>query len=306
MKHIFIINPTAGVKNSFNLIKEEVEKLQDIDYVIYETKAKGDAISYVKNYLSNNSRELCRFYACGGDGTLFEVINGAVGFPNAEVSCVPIGSGNDFLKYFGNTEAFKNISDLVNGNTLCIDLLKINDTYVTNVFNIGFDSRVVVKQAKIKRWPLMTGKSAYNLSVFLSLFGKLSWKSKLYIDDELIYDGKMTLAAIANAKCYGGGYYCCPKALVDDGLLDVCFVKKVSVITFAKLVKKYKAGLHVDDPKIGKYLIYKQGRKVKLEIEKVLPYSADGEIEYTNNATLEIVDKCVKFVIPKTIIYKQK
>ena len=190
MKHIFIINPTAGVKNSFNLIKEEVEKLQDIDYVIYETKAKGDAISYVKNYLRENINELCRFYACGGDGTLFEVINGVVGFSNAEVSCVPIGSGNDFLKYFGNTEAFKNISDLVNGSTVSIDLLKINDTYVTNVFNIGFDSRVVVKQAKIKRWPLMTGKSAYNLSVFLSLFGKLSWKSKLYIDDELIYDGK--------------------------------------------------------------------------------------------------------------------
>lgn len=305
MKHIFIINPTAGVKNSTEEIKEELLNLKLSDYEVYETKAHGDATLFVKEYIATHKGEAVRFYACGGDGTLFEVINGAVGASNVEVSCIPIGSGNDFLKYFGSANDFRNISDLVNGYPVDIDLLKLNNSYITNVFNVGFDSRVVVKQAKIKKWPLMTGKSAYNLSVFFSLFGKLSWKCKLRIDDELVYDGKMTLSAIANAKCYGGGYYCCPKAKVDDGLLDICFVKKVSVITFAMLVKKYKAGLHVNDPKTMKHLIYRQGKKVQLELDKVLPYSADGEIEYSNNIIIEIVSKAIKFVLPKTIDYKQ-
>ena len=299
MKHIFIINPKAGVRNSFDTLKKEIEDIKNLDYVIYETKAHRDAIIFVKEYITEHPGEELRFYACGGDGTLFEVINGASGASNVEISCVPVGSGNDFLKYFGDPERFKDINNLVNGTVCDIDLLKFNDIYIANIFNIGFDSRVVVKQAKIKKWPLMSGKGAYNLSVFFSLFGKMSWKCKLLVDEEVVYDGKMTLAAIANGICYGGGYYCCPKAKVDDGLIDICLVKKVSILTFAKLVGKYKAGRHLDDEKVMKHLIYKQGKKIQLELSKVLPYSADGEIDYSNNVNIEIVNKCCKFVVPK-------
>ena len=300
MKHLFVINPKAGVKDQSQILTEEIEALKDkIDYTIYITKDYGDDKVFVKDYLANHKDEEVTIYACGGDGTLYGVINGAFGYPNARITCVPIGSGNDFLKYYGEASNFRKIENLINGETKTIDLLRLNNQYIANVFNMGFDSKVVVKQANIKKWPLMTGKGAYNLGVFLCLLGRIGYKCKLTIDDELVYNGKMTLCAIANAICYGGGYYCCPKAKTDDGLLDVCFVKKVSRITFAKLVGSYKAGTHLENPKIQKYLIYRQGKKVNLEIEKTLPYSADGEIGYSNNVTLELIPQAIDFVVPK-------
>ena len=197
-------------------------------------------------------------------------------------SCYPIGSGNDFLKYFGSAEDFLNFNNLINGSNRKVDILKFNDRYVCNIFNVGLDANVVHYQRKLKKWPLMSGKSAYNLGVAFSLLRKLNHKYIIKVDGEVIYNDKVTLCAICNAKCYGGGYYCAPLAKVDDGILDVCFVKKVSRLTFAKLVKIYKAGKHLEDPRVIPYIGYKQGKVVEIEIKKPLYYSIDGELGKTN------------------------
>ena len=83
MKHIFIINPAAGKENSFDVIKKELEALEhSVDYELYLTQAPGDATAYIHEYCKSHSGPV-RFYACGGDGTLNEVVNGAVGYPQA-------------------------------------------------------------------------------------------------------------------------------------------------------------------------------------------------------------------------------
>ena len=113
MKHLIIINPKAGVKDNSNKIIEEIKKVfENEEYTYYLTKGKKDATAYVKEYLKNNSLDKIRIYACGGDGTLNEVVNGAYGYSNAEVTCYPNGSGNDFLKTFGKLEKFMNFEDL--------------------------------------------------------------------------------------------------------------------------------------------------------------------------------------------------
>ena len=116
MKHIIIINPKAGVNNEPAKIKENVEKnFVGLEYEIYFTKGPKDATNFVRNYLSNNNDEV-RFYSCGGDGTLNEIANGMIGFDNAQLACYPIGSGNDFIKYFGKVESFLDFQALINGD----------------------------------------------------------------------------------------------------------------------------------------------------------------------------------------------
>lgn len=299
MKHIIIINPKAGVNNEPAKIKENVEKnFVGLEYEIYFTKGPKDATNFVRNYLSNNNDEV-RFYSCGGDGTLNEIANGMIGFDNAQLACYPIGSGNDFIKYFGKVESFLDFQALINGDVVVTDILKFNERYVVNIFNVGLDANVVVFQRKFKKLPLISGKGAYNLGVVASLLRKISHKCKVKVDGEELYNGKMTLCAICNAKCYGGGYYCAPKAIVDDGLVDICMVKKVSRFTFAKLVKDYKAGKHLDNPKFKPYVLYKQGRVVEMEIEKPLYYSIDGETGKSSSIKIEVVPKALRFVVPK-------
>ena len=123
---------------------------------------------------------------------------------------------------------------------------------------------------------------------------------KVTIDDEVFYDGKVTMVACANSVCYGGSYHCAPLAKIDDDICDVCIVKKVSIPTFAKLAKIYQKGDHLTNEKAKKYIAYKQGKKVQIEIDKPTSYSIDGELGKSNNVVLEVLHNVINFVIPKS------
>ena len=106
MKHIFIVNPASGKGNASQIIYSSLSSLgKDFKCSVYLTKGKGDAEQYIKKYLSTHANEV-RFYACGGDGTINEVVNGIATFPQASMSVYPCGSGNDLIKCFGNKEDF--------------------------------------------------------------------------------------------------------------------------------------------------------------------------------------------------------
>ena len=299
MRHIFVVNPASGVKNRTEEIKELVKNdLEEKDYVIYETKGIGDAIVFVKEFIESHPDESLRFYACGGDGTLNEVVNGAIGYENVEVTNYPIGSANDFLKYFPDHD-FKNLHNLIDGEVINSDVIKFNERYVINVFNVGYDAKVVELQRKFKRWPLVSGNFAYTLGVIFALLGKRCHRMKVTIDGEEFYEGKVTMVAVANCICYGGSYHCAPLAKIDDNIIDVCVVKKVSIPTFAKLAKIYQKGEHLNNEKTKNYILYKQGAKVQIEIDQAISYSIDGELGKSDNIVLEVLGKAINFVIPK-------
>ena len=104
MKYVFIINPHAGEADNEEKIRREAEGIEGCEF--YVTKSVGDATEFVRNWCKDHAGEAVRFIACGGDGTINEVFNGAVGQKNASVTCYPCGSGNDFVKAFGGAEAF--------------------------------------------------------------------------------------------------------------------------------------------------------------------------------------------------------
>lgn len=300
MKHVFVINPTAGKRDITKKLKEEIfSLLSEDDCDIHITRSTLDARNYVKEYCLNHENEKIRFYSCGGDGTLNEVINGAYGFNNVSVACYPSGSGNDFVKYFAKKDKFLNIKNLINGDEIVVDLLKLNDRYVINVFNLGFDADVAERMIKYKRLPFITGKGAYILGIIVSFFNKLTTEMEVRVDDSLVYEGSGVLAAVSNAICYGGGFYCSPKALVDDGLLDFIAVKKISRIKFLKFIKFYKQGTHLEEEKLKDYIVYKRGHKVSIKTKKPANYAIDGEMGKANSLNIEIVPKAIKFVTIK-------
>ena len=98
MRHLFIINPAAGKKGSTGRLEAMLDKLS-FDHEVVYTRGKGDARRFAEEAV--RAGEPVRIYACGGDGTLNEVVNGAAGCAHAAVTNVPKGTGNDFLKIFG-------------------------------------------------------------------------------------------------------------------------------------------------------------------------------------------------------------
>ena len=85
---------------------------------------------FIREYCEANPEEEVRFYACGGDGTLYEVVNACACHENAEVAAFPLGSGNDFIRIFGDKKDLRNVADHVNGTVMDFDLIKCGDQWL--------------------------------------------------------------------------------------------------------------------------------------------------------------------------------
>ncbi len=304
MKHIFIINPAAGKDNSFDNIKKILElKKVEVDYELYETQAPGDATAYIRKYCTEH-KDPVRFYACGGDGTLNEVVNGVVGFEHASMGCYPCGSGNDFVKYYGGKKVFWNLEELLEAPEEYIDLMRVGNKYAINATHFGFDSAVAETMMKVRRKKIIGGNNAYTTGIVKAIFTSMKNACRIKVDgEEITPDGYILLCTIANGQYVGGSFRCAPRSLDNDGFLEVCLVKPISAFTFASLVKSYTEGTHLDDPRFAKILEYRRGTKIEIEAPEGFIYSFDGELVRQNRFTVEVVPHAIRFAVPKSATF---
>ena len=303
MKHIYLVNPAAGrddlSRELSDRILSEYEREPGCERPeIYVTTGVGDATRYVREYCMEHADQPVRFYACGGDGTLNEVVSGAADFPNASVGLIPAGTGNDFMKNFTAPELFTDLSAQRNGEEIVVDLLRCNGKYCINMINVGFDCEVVVKTAEIKRRPWVPAGMAYGMGVALELIRKPGVTATVSVDGGEPFEKKLLLCAIGNGAFYGGGYKPVPFSSVQDGALDMCIVKDVSRFTFVRLVSSYKKGEHVVE-KNKKVLQYLRGRSLSLSFPEERNVCIDGEIVRMDRCDIEVVPGALRFVVPR-------
>lgn len=300
-KFIFIVNPMAGKNNSaVNFITEIKAFINafDIDGEIYITKCVDDACNFVKKYCEN-IKVPTRFYACGGDGTLNEVINGAAGCPLASVGILPLGSGNDYIKSLGNKESFLNLEAQIKGEKVKVDLIKIGDRYVINMCNIGFDATVAHNYTKFKAMPGVSGKMAYTMSVFYCLVNKTSSKMKLIVDDKKVIANDFLLCSVSKGIYCGGQYKTSPASDVSDGFIDICAIKKISRPQFLKFFNLYKKGEHVSNPDLADLVYYFKCKKLTIESDELIPMSLDGNADFLHKSvTFEVMPKALDIILP--------
>lgn len=310
MRKIFILNPAAGqggasdfaeiIKNAAATLGESVE--------VYFTQGIKDAERYSRTVCQGKlPEEAVRFYACGGDGTINEVVNGCFGFPNVEIGLVPTGTGNDYVRDYNTPEAFLDIEDQLKGKSTAVDLFrysgmidgKVQSRYCANMMNIGFDANVVYRVSKLKKLPLIGGSLAYMLGIFVELIEKNGTNLKLEFEDGTGYDGKMLLVAVAIGSYCGGGIKGLPLAKANDGLLDVQIIKDATRRLFINLLPKYVKGTHLEDKKAQKILLYKQMKRIKISPnEGQTRICVDGELEIAGPMEIEIVPKSMNFIVP--------
>ena len=297
MRHYFIINPAAGKDHTAKELTSKIASAAnstDIVFRVYETKCGGDATRYVSEKCEKHPEETLRFYACGGDGTLNEVVNAAVVYPNAEVAVVPVGTGNDFVKNFTNQRHFMNMKRQILGKTMKIDLIKFNGRYCANVLNIGFDCSVVQKMGQFRRSKFVPNKMAYVAGIVSALASEYGERFRLYIDGEALEAEEFLLAAFGKGSFYGGGFKALPLSVMNDGYIDACVAKKISRMSFITCVSKYKAGEHLDLD----FITYKKCRTVRLESDEPIGVCADGEVTMETVVDIEVVPEALTLSIP--------
>ena len=273
MKHIFIINPAAGKADKTAEYTASIEKsCQGLDYEIRVSEYSGDCTRIAREYAKTG--EEVRLYACGGDGTLNEVVAGAAGYDNAAVTVYVGGSGNDFVKIFDDRDAFRDLDRLLDAETAEFDLIDCNADPAINICCVGLDSRIGAEMARFKRLPGVSGSLAYILSTVVNLFKGISEHYIVDVDGERI-DGEMTFICIANARYYGGGFYAVPDAEPDDGLMDILLVKKLHLWQIPGALAKYKAGRYKELGHIARHI---RTDRITIRCDKDSPVNLDGEI----------------------------
>ena len=312
MKTIFIINPSAGKGHGIDKLKENIYKAAERlnqNVGIYMTKKPGDAESFSKTFCQETlGKEEGRLFACGGDGTLNEVINGVIGFQHVSVGLVPIGTGNDFVRNFQNGEDFYDIMAQLRGEAIACDAVKYwgnidhkeQTRYCANMFNIGFDCNVVDMAAKLKNYPLIAGSFAYLMAVAVILVKKKGAKLRIWLDEKEVENGAVLLTAIANGGYCGGGVNSSPYASVQDGILDVNIIYNVSRIEFLKKFPYYSKGTHMDLKDIDRILLASTCRTAKIvPLEGTMRLCTDGEIVDAGTVEFQVAPGAFHFLVPK-------
>lgn len=272
MKYYFIINPQSGKLNKKNL-EDNIRNAcirREIPYKIIYSESAGDAKRIAKKI---EDTEECVVFSVGGDGSLNEVLNGIAGSKNKILGNIPSGSGNDFDKTLR----------MFDSGIHSIDVGKINGRYFINVACIGLDADVAnnVLTFRHKKW--IPVKQRYNASLIYT-FIKYKYKHLKIQMGQSSIDSDCTILAICNGQYYGGGFRIAPHSILNDGMFDIYFVRKLAKPKIIPVLLKLLRAKHDSSPKVERY----EDSKIIVASEEDYTFNVDGELLTGRHFELEI------------------
>jgi len=295
-KNILIIyNPQAGSGRAKALLPEVKQYLieKNISAEILLTERHGHAVELAASAKLANYEAVI---ASGGDGTLFEVLNGYYQntSPNKPpIGLIPNGTGNAFMKEFNLKKSdWKKAIDIVAQNKpRSLDVGKMltqgKTYYFLNVVGIGFIPKIAEAAIPLKRM----GNAAYTIATLFKMLSLKSQKIQLEIDGKQ-FEREGIFVEVANSRYTGTTFYIAPKAELDDGLLDIIILNKVSRLKLLRLFTSIYDGTHINYPEVE----YIQAKNIKVIEEIPGKMSPDGELIGKTPVEFECLHQDIEFL----------
>jgi len=253
------------------------------------TWEKGDAQRF-----ASEAGEVDLLIAAGGDGTLNEVVNGLMGLPRKArpvFGLVPLGTANDFATGCGIPRDPETALTLcLEGEAVPIDVGKANERWFLNVASAGFGAEVTATTSpELKR---LLGPAAYTVMGTILAMNVRHYHGRLILPGREI-TGSGPVAIVGNGRQTGGSFQVAPRALIDDGLLDVLVVRHIPA-TAALTAARELQQLSPD----GEYISYWQTPWAEVHSEETIPVNLDGEPVRFSSVRYEAVPKAIHLVVP--------
>jgi diacylglycerol kinase (ATP) len=272
-----VLNPTAGKGTAIRAAIRLTAALDRLgaSYELGATRAPLHGIELARR--AAESGEYTAVVAIGGDGTVHEVANGLLQAsdpePTLPMGIVPAGSGNDFARLAGSGRTPQEAAGvLVTGTVRSVDVGRVNGSrYFTNGIGAGFDARVAFEARDIR---FLRGVPLYAVALVKMLPTYRAVHMRIRADGQLLADRPMTLATIGNGGRHGGGFWICPDARVDDGVLDLCLADALTPLRILGFVPSVLRGTHVHRKGVEMHRVH----HVSIEGAEPFPVHADGEI----------------------------
>ncbi|HBD86926.1 MAG TPA: BmrU protein [Clostridiales bacterium] len=302
MRHLFVVNPVAGklrLDDKLKRVSAVISSLPDevlsgSSFEVYVTKAPMDACDKVKQAAENEAD--LRVYACGGDGTLNECVNGAAGLPNVAVTSWPIGTGNDFIRTFGKDQKkFRDLASLITGEIRKLDLIDCNGRMIINISSVGVDARVARDVHKYSHIPLVGGAAGYVISTAANYIKGLS--SEMTVETEGMSCGpEINLVCACNGRFYGGGFNPVTDACPNDGLMDCLIVSGINRLSFIGAILGYAKGRYKRYPQ---YITHVRTKQLTIKAKNPEIINLDGETMTGKHIVFHIVPEGINFIFPR-------
>lgn len=299
MKTMVIINPSAGKGKTLrhqSKVRRELERFKIIaDFRIAQRKGEIKKIT-----AESLERGYKRIILCGGDGTIHEAIPELI---NTEVilCIIPLGTGNDLSRSLGIKEDIVYACSVIaNGIEKKIDIVRVNqEHYYVGVGALGFDAEVAALAERIRKYaPVIL---VYILAILLKLITYSFKKVKICFDHKEFED-EVLLIAFANSRFYGKGIQITPSGKIDDGILDICMIKRLNKLRLLTLLPIAYEGKHINFSETKLY----QAKKIYVESPQPLFFYGDGEFICYTPLYIETVPQVLRVMVPQGIDFIER
>ena len=297
MRILLVYNPSAAHGRAGSCLGQVRGLLaaRGVDVEILLTERPGHATELVREV---DLGEFDGVVAGGGDGTLFEVVNGYFLNPTENrppLGVLPLGTGNSFARDIGlNTGGLEQAVDLIcGGHYRAVDVGRFTtggETYhYLNILGLGFVCDASERAGRLK----LVGNLSYTVAVLLQTIALSSYRMTIEIDGETL-ERENTFCEISNSR-YTSNFLMAPSASIDDGLLDVTLLGKVSRVRLLRCFPKVFTGEHIHLDEIETF----RATRIRIDTDQPKTLTPDGEILGSTPVEVECLHKAVEVFAPE-------
>lgn len=284
-KWVFIINPVAGNGFTLKLVEKIREMIQkyDIQADLVYTEKKGHASVLSRHYAATGYSYII---GVGGDGTFNELAAPLVNNKHVVAGLIPGGTGNDFIQILGFPNRFEDShwDIFFKRNIILMDVGRCNGLIFFNGMGLGFDAQVAAENYTHPGEVKHGGKYKYIWHIIKTLF--------LYKENRMTILSNVNntetdcfINTVSIGRRFAGSFFLTPKAFANDGLLDICSIKKLSLPQRLRILLMVPNGTHINDKKVNYY----QTDKLLIDFNKEVPFHLDGELNFSKKFVVEIL-----------------
>ncbi len=292
-KWCFILNPTAGGGFGKSLLPVLEKQLgqRSLDASICVTERHDHAMELSRSSLENGYTNII---AVGGDGTMNEVARPLIGQKHVCTGMIPAGTGNDFIQILGFPDRFsqEHWDIFFQQSMINMDVGEVNGLYFLNGMGLGFDAQVAaenyVDPGEVAKGG---GKGKYIWHIVKTLLFYKEGKVTINSRDQ-VQESDCFINTISIGRRFAGSFFLTPGAIANDGLLDVCMIKKLNLLQRFKILSMVPKGTHIADKKVEYY----QTEKISVDFGKKVPFHVDGELYFDTKFEVSLLPQALKII----------
>lgn len=292
-KWCFIVNPTAGGGFGKKILPELENQLsvRSLDAEILLTEKHNHAIELSRQSLEKGCS---RIIAVGGDGTMNEVARPLIRQNQITTGLIPAGTGNDFNQILGFPDRYeaRHWDNFFEQHTIKMDVGEVNGLPFLNGMGLGFDAQVAaenyVEPGEVADGQ---GKGKYLWHIIKTLLFYKEGKARI-TSPERVQEGDCFINTISIGRRFAGSFLLTPQAVANDGLLDVCMIRKLNLLQRFKILPMVPKGTHILDEKVDYY----QTDRISIDFGKKVPFHVDGELFFDSKFEVNILPAALNII----------